>query len=636
MEETEASAVGDAAGWRGPPRPAVQTLGARLARVEDGVSLVLLGLMTAIPLAEILARVFGTHVPGAITYVQVLTLWVGLAGALLATRADQHLALTAGSGQLGGRVAQVVVFVTTVVAAAVTAALAQGALTTVWADRASTSELAGGIPTWIPQLVLPLGYALMAVRLAFVRGKGFVRGAAVLAVAGLLLWGLSQADWEQAENWALPLVVGLVLTAGLGTPIYVILGGCALLLFWGEDVPIAAVSVETLRQLEEETLPVLPLFTFTGYILAESRASERLVAFFRGLCGWLPGGTAVMTAVVCAFFTTFTGASGVTILAIGGLLFPVLVKEHYPERFSTGLLTASGSIGLLFPPALPVILYGVVAGVPIDRLFVAGFVPGAVLVLAVAALGVATDLRTPAIERRPFSLRELAEGFRAARWELLVPVVAVGSYFSGLATLLESAALTAAYVLIVEMVIHRDLRLADLPRVGRESAALVGGVLVIFGVAMGLTNYLNDASVPATVLDWVVANVESKWVFLAALNLFLLAVGCLMDIFSALVVVVPLILPLGRHFGVDPIHLGVIFLANLELGFLTPPVGMNLFLSSYRFNRPLTEVYRTVLPFLAVLFLAVLVITYVPALTMVPVEMWFPPSMEAPEPVGFP
>ena len=398
-------------------------------------------------------------------------------------------------------------------------------------------------------------------------------------------------------------------------------------------MPIAAVAAETVRQLEDETLPVLPLFTFTGYILAESNASERLVRAFRGLFGWLPGGMAVMTTVVCAFFTTFTGASGVTILALGGLLYPVLVKENYPKDFSMGLLTASGSIGLLFPPALPVIIYGVVAGVPIDRLFVAGLVPGLILVGAVALLGVRTAVRSNEIVRRRFELREAALGVWEAKWELLVPVVALGAYFSGLASLLESAALTTLYVLGVQVLVHRDLGPKHLITVARDSAALVGGVLIIFGVAMGLTNYLNDAMVPSMVLEWVEARVESRWVFLAALNLFLLAVGCLMDIFSALVVVVPLILPLGQHFGVDPIHLGIVFLANLELGFLTPPVGMNLFLSSIRFERPLPQVYRMVLPFLAVLLLSVLLITYVPELTLAPVHWFFPPTDQALPPI---
>lgn len=597
-----------------------------LVSIEDGASLTFLVLMMTIPLLEIFLRRVGSSVPGSIRLVQVLTLWVGFSGALLATRERRHLALTNSASIMPPLVAKVLGWVTLVISVTVTLVLASGAFTTVWAERTSTEDITLGIPAWWPQMALPLGYAAIAVRMAFVQSRSWMVAIVTLVVSGLTIYELGQFDWEMAEVLAWPILGVLLVSAVFGTPIYVVLGGAALVLFWGEDVPIAAVAVETVRQLEDETLPVLPLFTFTGYVLAESKASGRLVAAFRGLFGWLPGGMAVMTAVVCAFFTTFTGASGVTILALGGLLYPVLRTDGYPERFSIGLLTASGSIGLLFPPALPVIIYGVVAGVPIDQLFVAGLIPGLILVAAVSLLGVRTALSSKDIVTTPFDARATINAVWGARWELAIPVVAVGAYFSGIASLLESAALTAAYALLVEVFIHRDLNGRDLLRVGRDSAALVGGVLLIFGVAMGLTNYLNDAMVPAMVLEWVEARVENRFVFLLALNVILLIVGCLMDIFSALVVIVPLIAPLGKHFGIDPVHLGIIFLANLELGFLTPPVGMNLFLSSYRFKRPLPEVYRTVLPFLLVLLLAVLLITYIPILTMGPVHWIFPPS----------
>lgn len=618
----------------GEPAAAAPESRPRLHRIEDGIGLLLISGMVFFPMLEMGLRRFDASLPGALRIVQVLTLWVGLSGALLATREDQHLALTAGTSLLRGKAATVVKVVATFVAVAVTLGLAFGAYTTVWAERMSTEQVAFGVPAWIPKLALPLGYGLMALRLAWVRAPRRIVAVAIAIAAGLALYGLGEVGWEAREQWVHPLVIGLVLTAALGVPIYVVLGGAALLLFWGQEDPIASVAVETIRQLDDETLPVLPLFTFTGYVLAESKASERLVGAFRGLFGWLPGGMAVMTAVVCAFFTTFTGASGVTILALGGLLYPVLRKDGYPEKFSVGLLTASGSIGLLFPPALPVIIYGVVAGVPIDQLFVAGIVPGIILVSAVALLGIRTASKTEAIQRQPFDAGVAWTGVKEAKWELAVPLVAMGAYFTGLASLLESAALTTVYAVLIETVVHRDLDGRGMLRVARESTTLVGGVLVIFGVAMGLTNYLNDAEVPAMMLDWVEQSVEHRWVFLAALNVFLLLVGCLMDIFSALVVVVPLILPIGAHFGIHPIHLGIIFLANLELGFLTPPVGMNLFLSSYRFERPLTEVYRTVLPFLFVLILAVLLVTYVPILTLGPVEWLFPPTA-APPPIQF-
>ena len=453
---------------------------------------------------------------------------------------------------------------------------------------------------------------------------------------GLLLF-MRSLDIESMESTDLLRLVGLSVVLGataLGAPIYVALGGAALLLFWLDEEPIAAVAAETVRQIKNPTMPTIPLFTFTGYVLAESRASERLVRVFRALVGWLPGGMALMTALVCAFFTTFTGASGVTILALGGLLFPVLVKERYPENFSVGLLTASGSIGLLFPPSLPIILYGVTARVPIDRMFVAGIIPGFVLVGAVSLLGVRTGLKSNTPRPR-FNGAELLQAAYAAKWELALPFIVVLGIFTGLTTLVEAAAVTAVYTIIVEVFIYRDLSLTkDMPRVARDCSALVGAVLIILGVALGFTSYLVDAEVPEAALEWVKGDIESKWVFLLALNAFLLVVGCLMDIFSAIVVVVPLILPIGRHFGVDPIHLGIIFLANLELGFLTPPVGMNLFLSSVRFKKKLFSVYGSALPFLLILAVAVLLITYLPALTLAPVKWVFGTLPEAP-PIEF-
>lgn len=425
-----------------------------------------------------------------------------------------------------------------------------------------------------------------------------------------------------------------MLATGLGAPIFVALGGASLLLFWADGTPIAAVGAETIgHQMKSPVLPTIPLFTFAGYLLAESQASTRLVRVVRALVGSLPGGAAIMTVVVCAFFTTFTGASGVTILALGGLLFPILLKEGYPDRFSVGLLTSSGSIGLLFPPALPVILLAVVAKIPVDRMFVAGLLPGVVLVLALASYGTYVGVKEKTT-RIPFDLSEAKSALWAAKWELLLPFLILASFASGLATVLETAALTAAYAFVVEVFVQKDVKLSSLPRVGSECATLIGGVLIILGVALGLTNYLVDAEVPAHALSWVEDHIESKYVFLIALNVFLLAVGCLMDIFSAISVVIPLILPISEHFGIDPLHLGVIFLANLELGYLTPPVGMNLFLASYRFEKPLGEVYRAAVPFLLILLLAVLLITYLPFLALAPVEWVFGGLPEAP-PIKF-
>jgi tripartite ATP-independent transporter DctM subunit len=394
-----------------------------------------------------------------------------------------------------------------------------------------------------------------------------------------------------------------------------LLGGIALVFFLRDAVPIAAVPVETYRLAVSPTLAAIPLFTLAGYMLAEGRASSRLLRVFRALVGWVPGGTAVVCAVVCAFFTAFTGGSGVTILALGALLLKALGEERYRERFSLGLLTGGGSLGLLFPPALPIILYGVVAQISIEDLFIGGLVPGFLLLGLVAAYGIREGITSRAPRRR-FEWRELIGAVGEARWELLMPVLVLVAIFGGFATLVEAAALTALYAFVSQCFIARDLSVRrDMPRVLHESVVLVGGVLVILGTAMGLSSYMVDAQVPAQLVEWTRGHVHSTAVFLLGLNVFLLVVGSLMDIFSATVVVVPLIVPIAQAFGIHPVHLGIIFVANLELGYLTPPVGLNLFLASYRFGRPVFSIARAALPLLAILGVGVLLITYLPWLT---------------------
>ena len=407
-----------------------------------------------------------------------------------------------------------------------------------------------------------------------------------------------------------------MLAAVLGAPIFVLLGGAVILLFWNDWGVLAAISVETYRIVVHPMLPTIPLFTMAGFFLAESGASERLIRFFRAWFGWIPGGTPVVTILVCAFFTSFTGGSGVTILALGGLLFPMLLRENYSGRFSTGLLTASGSLGLLFPPSLPVILYGIRSQTPINRLFLAGILPGIVLITLVALWSVRQGL-VQRVERPPFRIKEAWESFKAAKWEVIIPGIILVGIFGGLVTIVEAAAVTVVYTFIIEAFVYKDLKLGkDIVPTMVQGATLIGGVLIIMGTAMGLTSYLVDAQVPSRALHWVQAHIDSKLVFLLALNGALLLVGALMDIFSAIIVVVPIIVPMGLAYGIDPAHLGIIFLVNLELGYLTPPVGMNLFLSSYRFKMPLPKVYRAVVPYLIILAIGVLIITYVPWITL--------------------
>ena len=401
----------------------------------------------------------------------------------------------------------------------------------------------------------------------------------------------------------------------LGAPLFVALGGLAVLLFRHADVPLASVSAEIYRLVTSPTLPTIPLFAFAGYILTVGNVSRRLVRLFRAVMGWMPGGIAVVTVVVCTFFTTFTGASGVTIVALGGILLPALLEERYPERFSLGLLTSSGSLGLLFPPCLPVILYGVVAGIAVDKMFLGGLLPGIFLSAIMAAWAVGTGIRAGA-RRTPFSFRELGAAAWDAKWDVLLPVIVLLGIFGGFATTVEAAALTVVYAALVELLVQRDVAPRKILSVaGMETIRLVGGFLLLLAAATGLTGYMVDAGVPQAVLEWVRSTIGSKVAFLLALNVFLLVIGGFMHIFSAIVIIVPIIAPLAAAYGIHPVHMGIIFLANLEIGFLMPPVGMNLFMSAYRFEKPFGQVVLSVLPFLLLLLAGVLVITYVPELT---------------------
>jgi C4-dicarboxylate transporter, DctM subunit len=500
-------------------------------------------------------------------------------------------------------------------------------------ERESTMTLGFGIPIYVAQAIMPVGFAAIAWRMWWQAGLPPVGSAdpapapaqawrrrALVALVVAAVFTLGWVPEASVEAWRWPLVAVILAATVLGSPVFIALAGVALALFFADGVPMSSVPLETYRIVSSPTLPTIPLFTLAGSLLAEGGTPARLVRVFRALAGWLPGGTAVAAVLVCAFFTTFTGASGVTILALGGLLLPVLVKDVYSERFALGAITSAGSIGLLFPPSLPVILYGISARVPINDLFIACLVPGALLIGLVSLFSVQQGVAAGATWKRPEG-REVLAALWHAKWEVALPLVVFVSLFGGFATIVEAAALTALYAFVIKCFVYRDVGIRrELPRVVAESTVLVGGVLIILGSALGLTSYMIDAEIPARGAEWVQSGIESKWVFLLALNAFLLLVGCMMDIFSAIFVVVPLILPIALAFGVDPLHLGVIFLINLELGYLTPPVGMNLFLSSYRFEKPLLHVARAVVPFLIIQLIAVLLVTYVPAISTGVVE----------------
>jgi C4-dicarboxylate transporter, DctM subunit len=408
----------------------------------------------------------------------------------------------------------------------------------------------------------------------------------------------------------------------LGAPLFAVIAASTLLAFSRTEVDLSVVIIEIYRLAEMPVLLAIPLFTFAGYLLAESRAPQRLVRITNALLGWLPGGLAAVVLVVCALFTAFTGASGITIVALGALLYPALQQAGYPERFNLGLVTTSGSIGLLFAPSLPLILYSVVAQqlnigqpVAISDLFLAGILPGMLIIVLLALWGLWQG-RGHVVPRARFSRHEAWAAVREAAWELPLPVIVLGGIYSGFFAVSEAAAVTALYVLIVEVVIHREIRLAELPRVMRESMVLVGAILIVLGMSLASTNYLLDAEVPAKLFTYIREHVHGALGFLLLLNLFLLVLGMMLDIFSALVIMVPLILPIAVGYGIHPVHLGIIFLANMEIGYLLPPIGMNLFIAGYRLNKPVLEIFRAVLPFIAILIFAVLVITYWPWLSL--------------------
>ncbi len=592
-----------------------------LRRFEEGFAAAVLAAMIILPLGEVVARkFFGIGIPGSLAYVQHLTLWVGFLGAALAAREGKLLVLATGELMPEGKLRDRSKVVSAAVGAGVSMLLCRAAIDLIVIERQAETVIAGGIPVWVGQLAIPVAFALIALRLVWRASEGWLgRAVAGLGLVVGVVLGQYQTWLEFKSAW--PWLVLIVIATLLGGPIFVALGGFALFLFLSDGVPAAAVPAETYRLAVSPFLAAIPLFTLAGFALAQGEASNRLLRVFRAWFGWMPGGTAVVTAVLCAFFTVFTGGSGVTILALGGLLYQALRADRYSDRFSLGLLTASGSLGLLFPPALPLILYGIVASIPIEDLFIGGLVPGILMIALVAGWGVREAMRGD-VERQTFAVREALRAVWTAKFELFLPFLALGAIFSGLATLVEAAALTALYALVSQVLIHRDIPFkGELRKVFTECVVLVGGVLIILGVAQGLTSYLVDAQVPAKLVEWAQENVESKWVFLLALNILLLLVGCMMDVFSAIVVVVPLIVPLGMAFDIHPVHLGIIFVANLELGYLTPPVGLNLFLAAYRFERPLLAIWRAAVPMLIILGIGVLLITYVPWFTIGLLEM---------------
>ena len=622
----------------------------RGAVLTGNVAIVLVLLaMIALPVLATVARRMNWQLPSLAVMVQHLTLWVGFLGALRATRYGKHLHLSAIDAVPPGWPRRAARLFTGAVSTTVCALLAYASARLVRAETEVSRFIVPGVPFWWSMTIMPVACAFMALVFAWRaerdRWRWLQRGLS-LGVA-LLVILLGEAAVPDPLGWPLsslgavgrgfsavaaglgaalgplatpgflvwPFALAVVLAFLLGAPVFVGMAGLAMVLFLRDATPVAAVPTQTFTLVSSPTLAAVPLLTVAGYILAEGGAAQRLVRAYRGLFGWMPGGLAVMAAFVCALFTTFTGASGVTILALGGLILPSLLEEGYPEGFSLGLVTASGSLGLLFPPSLPVILYGVVAQAPIEHPFLGGLLPGLLMIVMVAAYGVWTGIRCGA-PRQPFHPREALRSLWGARWDLGLPTLVVVAVVSGYATVVEASALAAAYSLVVELVVFRSVKpLRDLPGVLLNAATLVGSVLILLGVALGLTSWFVDAEIPTRLVEWMTAHVRSPALFLLMLNVVLLVLGSILEIYAAIVVMAPLVAPLGQAYGIDPIHLGVVFLANLELGFLFPPMGLNLFLSASRFQKPLPYLYRQAFPFLVIMAVAVLLITYIEPMT---------------------
>ena len=474
------------------------------------------------------------------------------------------------------------------------------------------------IPSWFAQSIIPVGLILIWYQMILTcssdfRYRLFVSIFSIVPTLILYYWQFPFANplllWSQ-------IIFSIILVA-FGLPIFILLASLAIFFFLSEPTDwatnydlISTISDSAYRIVVSPTLAAIPIFTLAGYILAESNISDRLIKFFKSSLGWLPGSTVLIVVILCAFFTALTGGSGVTILALGAILYPILVHDGYSKRFSLGIITTAGSLGLLFPPSLPAIIYSVTAGINPLELFRQALIPAIFLMSIMFFYGLYMLPKNKKIEK--FNFKSAYNSAKIAKWEIAIPLLIILSLFSGFATLVESAALLVLYVLTVELYIFKDVSFKDLPKIIIDCSTLVGGVLIILGFAMGFTGYLVDAQIPLKILNFVQNTISSKIIFLLALNILLLIIGCLMDVFSAIIVVVPLIAPLAAYFGIDPFHLAIIFIANLELGYITPPVGMNLYLSSYRFNKDMPTIYSATLPFFFIRLIGVLIITYIP------------------------
>ena len=590
-----------------------------LNKAIDWLCLFLFFILISLPIFQILGRYINFFsIPASQEIVQHMTLWIGFIGAVIAARSNKLLSVVREPVFKSLKKVSLSQFFVHIFSLSVVFVLSVSYLKMIQIGFQYPDYIAPFIPTWFAQSIIPFGliliwYQMILTSSSDLKYRLFISIFSIIPTVILYFWQFPLANplflWTKV-------IFSIVLVA-FGLPIFILLASLAIFFFLSEPSDwatnydlISTISDSAYRIVVSPTLAAIPIFTLAGYILAESNISDRLIKFFKASLGWLPGSTVLIVVLLCAFFTALTGGSGVTILALGAILYPILVHDGYSKKFSLGLITTAGSLGLLFPPSLPAIIYSVTAGINPLELFRLALIPAIFLMSIVFFYGLYMLPKNKKIEK--FVFRDAFTTAKIAKWEIAIPLLIILSLFSGFATLVESAALLVLYVLTIELYVFKDISFKDLPKIIIDCSTLVGGVLIILGFAMGFTGYLVDAQIPLKILNFVQSTISSKIIFLLALNILLLIIGCLMDVFSAIIVVVPLIAPLATYFGIDPFHLAIIFIANLELGYITPPVGMNLYLSSYRFNEDMPTIYSATLPFFFIRLIGVLIITYIP------------------------
>jgi tripartite ATP-independent transporter DctM subunit len=605
-----------------------------MGKIEKGVCYAALVFLVLISASEAVARLFGHSIPASNGLLIHFLLLLGLFAGMFTSKTGDHLSIVLFQFVKNEKLRRIFTLATGLFSVILCTILAWSSVSFI--KIGIQPRFIGFIPNMVFACAMPVAFGVMAMRFGL-KLTGFkIRAGLILTLAVIagtvfsfpviikIIWGFNAPDWAYnitdvlyilLYNNRLPLIIIFIVLALMGAPIFAVISGITLVIIQSAGGEAEAVNNSIFSALTDLNIIAIPLFTLTGFLLSESRAGHRLVHSFRSLFCWIPGGMIIATVIICAFFTSFTGASGVTILALGGILFTVLsVESSYPERFSIGLLTSAGCIGLLFPPSLPIILAGATTRTSIIHMFLGAIIPGLILVIAMIVIGVTMSVKVK-IPVEPFHLRKAASSLKESALEILLPFLLIAGYFTGLFSLIEIGAISAVYVFVAEVLINKDIKITDVPKVFFKAMPIIGGVLCIIAAAKALSYAIVDTQAPENFANWLRGAIESKYVFLFLLNIALLAVGCFMDIFSAILVVLPLITPLGEAYGIDPVHLGIIFIINLEVGFLTPPVGLNLFLASYRFEKPFTKVCRYVLPFLIVQLIVVFLVTYIPALS---------------------